>query len=230
MTEHETGLTRRESLLRLAGAAALVGMGGAWKLATAEAAGSGTDAVSQGLVKCVLTPELTEGPYYVSGEKLRRDITEGKPGTALLLTLAVLNARTCKVVKGATVEIWHCDAGGVYSGAVANNPGTNFLRGGQKTNANGIAQIYPGWYQGRAVHIHANVHVRGSVMHTGQLFFPAAITQAVYAKAPYSTHGTAPDTANGQDAIYRNGGAKGMLALTRKGAGYTGSIAMGVHV
>ena len=233
MTEHETGLTRRESLLRLAGAAALVGTGGAWKLATAEAAGSGTDAVSQGLVKCVLTPELTEGPYYVSGEKLRRDITEGKPGTALLLTLAVLNARTCKVVKGATVEIWHCDAGGVYSGAVANNPGTNFLRGGQKTNANGIAQIrtiYPGWYQGRAVHIHVKVHVRGSVMHTGQLFFPAAITQAVYARAPYSTHGTAPDTANGQDAIYRNGGAKGMLALRRKGAGYTGSIAMGVHV
>lgn len=233
MTEHETGLTRRESLLRLAGAAALVGTGGAWKLATAEAAGSGTDAVSQGLVKCVLTPELTEGPYYVSGEKLRRDITEGKPGTALLLDLTVLNARTCKVVKGATVEIWHCDAGGVYSGAVANNPGTNFLRGGQKTNANGIAQIrtiYPGWYQGRAVHIHVKVHVRGSVMHTGQLFFPAAITQAVYAKAPYSTHGTAPDTANGQDAIYRNGGAKGMLALRRKGAGYTGSIAMGVHV
>ena len=233
MTEHETGLTRRESLLRFAGAAALVGTGGAWKLAIAEAAGSGTDAVSHGLVKCVLTPELTEGPYYVSGEKLRRDITEGKPGTPLLLNLKVLNARTCKVVKNATVEVWHCDAGGVYSGAVANSPGTNFLRGGQRTNANGIAQvktIYPGWYQGRAVHIHVKVHVRGSVVHTGQLFFPAATTLAVYAKAPYNNHGTAPDTTNAQDAIYRNGGAKGMLALERNGAGYTGSIAMGVHV
>jgi protocatechuate 3,4-dioxygenase beta subunit len=232
MTEHGTGLTRKESLLRFAGAAALVGTGGAWRLATAEAAGSGTDAVSQGLVKCVLTPELTEGPYYVTGEKLRRDIAEGKPGAPLLLRLEVLNARTCKAIRNATVEIWHCDAGGSYSGAVANNPGTNFLRGGQKTNANGIAQIktiYPGWYQGRAVHIHVKVHVRGSVVHTGQLFFPAAITQAVYAKSPYSTHGTSPDTANAQDAIYRNGGARGMLALRRNGAGYTASIAMGVH-
>jgi protocatechuate 3,4-dioxygenase beta subunit len=183
-------------------------------------------------VKCVLTPELTEGPYYVSGEKLRRDITEGKPGSPLLLNLEVLNARTCKVIKNATVEIWHCDAGGVYSGAVAGNRGTNFLRGGQKTNANGVAQIktiYPGWYQGRAVHIHVKVHVRGSIVHTGQLFFPAAITQAVYAKTPYSTHGTSPDTTNARDAIYRNGGAKGMLALKRAGTGYTGSIAIGVH-
>ena len=232
MAGQETRLTRKESLLRFAGAAAIVGTGGAWKLTTAEAAGSGTDGVSQGLVKCVLTPELTEGPYYVSGEKLRRDITEGKPGTALLLNLKVLNARTCRPIKGATVEIWHCDAGGVYSGAVANNPGTNFLRGGQKANANGIAQIktiYPGWYRGRAVHIHVKVHVRGSVVHTGQLFFPAAITQAVYANAPYKSHGTSPGTTNAQDAIYRNGGDKGMLALERNGTGYTGSIAMGVH-
>jgi protocatechuate 3,4-dioxygenase beta subunit len=231
MTEHETGLTRRESLLRFAGVAAVVGAGGAWRLV--DAAESGTDAVSRGLVKCVLTPELTEGPYYVSGEKLRRDITEGKVGTPLLLNLTVLNARTCKDVKNATVEIWHCDAGGVYSGAVANNPGTNFLRGGQKTNANGIAQfktIYPGWYRGRAVHIHVKVHVRGSVVHTGQLFFPAAMTQAVYAKAPYSTHGASPDTTNAQDAIYRNGGSKGMLALKGASAGYTGAITMGVHV
>ena len=231
MTEHDTGLTRKESLLRFAGVAAVVGAGGAWKLA--DAAESGTDAVSRGLVKCVLTPELTEGPYYVDGEALRRDITEGKPGTALLLNLKVLNARTCKLIRDAMVEIWHCDAGGVYSGAVANNPGTNFLRGGQKTNANGIAQlktIYPGWYQGRAVHIHVKVHVKGRVVHTGQLFFPAAVSQAVYAHAPYRTHGTSPDTSNAQDAIYRNGGAKGMLALKRTSSGYTGAITMGVHV
>jgi protocatechuate 3,4-dioxygenase beta subunit len=231
MTEHETGLTRKQSLLRFAGAAAVVGAGSAWKLV--DSAESGTDAVSRGLVTCVLTPELTEGPYYVSGEALRRDITEGRPGTPLLLSLKVLNARTCKVIPGATVEIWHCDAGGVYSGAVANSPGTNFLRGGQKASAAGIAQlrtIYPGWYQGRAVHIHVKVHVKGRVVHTGQLFFPAAITQAVYAKAPYSAHGTSPDTANAQDAIFRNGGAKGMLALKRTSSGYTGAITMGVHV
>ena len=231
--DEDSRLTRRQSLLRLAGAAAVVGgAGGAWRLATADAS-SGSEAVSKGLVQCVLTPELTEGPYYVSGEKLRRDITEGKAGTPLLLNLKVINASNCKVVKNATVELWHCDAGGAYSGDVAGNPGTNFLRGGQKTNANGIAQIktiYPGFYNGRAVHIHVKVHVKGNVVHTGQLFFPAAITQAVYARAPYSGHGATPDTSNAQDSIYRNGGRKGLLSLKKSGSGYVGTISMGVHV
>src|SRR4051795_9189750 len=162
--------TRRSSLVRF---------GGLFLVAAGlDRASSGYAAIETGAVQCVLTPELTEGPYYVSGEKLRRDITEGKAGTPLLLNLNVINASTCKVVKNATVEIWHCDAGGVYSGEVAGNAGTNFLRGGQKTNANGVAQlktIYPGFYDGRAVHIHVKVHVRGSVVHTGQLFFPAAV-------------------------------------------------------
>ena len=183
MTPHETDLienerlTRRGSLLRLAGLAAAAGGAGARRLDSANAAGP--LAVSSGLVRCVLTPELTEGPYYVAGEKLRRDVTEGKPGTSLLLNLTVVNASTCKAVKNASVEIWHCDAGGVYSGSVANNAGTNFLRGVQKTSAAGIATfktIYPGFYQGRAVHIHVKVHVGGSVVHTGQLFFPASVT------------------------------------------------------
>jgi protocatechuate 3,4-dioxygenase beta subunit len=144
MTENEK-LTRRTSLLRLAGLAAAAGSGAAWKV---EPASAGPKAVSAGLVTCVLTPELTEGPYYVAGEKIRRDITEGKPGVALLLHLTVMNASTCALVKNAAVEIWHCDALGVYSGAVANNPGTNFLRGIQRTNAKGVATfatIYPGF-------------------------------------------------------------------------------------
>jgi len=229
-TPENTSLTRRGSLLRFAGLVAAAGGGAAWKLGDAEA---GPLAVSSGLVSCVLTPELTEGPYYVSGEKLRRDITEGKAGTPLQLDLTVVNASTCKQVRNATVEIWHCDALGVYSGAVANKPGTNFLRGGQRTNAKGVATfktIYPGFYQGRAVHIHAKVHVAGSVVHTGQLFFPAAVTAAVYKRLPYRTHGTTPDTPNAADAIYRNGGDKGMLTLRRNGVGYVGSCAMGVHV
>ena len=153
-------------------------------------------------------------------------------GTPLLLRLTVLNVATCKPVRNAVVEIWHCDANGVYSGAVANNPGTNFLRGGQRTNANGVATfqtIYPGWYPGRAVHVHVKVHVDGSVVHTGQLFFPAAVTNAVYKTAPYRRHGVRPDTANASDAIFRNSGDKGMLKLTRNGAGYVGAVAMGVH-
>ena len=226
-------VTRRGSLLRLAGLAAAASGGAAWKLGTADASDSGPLAVSSGLVTCVLTPELTEGPFYVADEKVRRDITEGRAGTALLLNLTVVNASTCRVVRNAAVDIWHCDALGVYSGAIANNSGTNFLRGIQRTNAKGVATfktIYPGWYQGRAVHIHVKVHVGGSVVHTGQLFFPAAVTNTVYQKAPYRTHGTTPDTLNANDSIFRNGGSKGMLALKKNGSGYIGAISMGVHV
>ena len=180
MTSHENDrdeterLTRRGSLLRLAGLAAAAGGGAAWKLDSAEAAGSGPLAVSSGAVTCVLTPELTEGPFYVAGEKIRRDVSEGKPGTPLLLNLRVLAASTCRVVRNASVEIWHCDAGGVYSGAVAGNSGTNFLRGMQKTNRLGIATfktIYPGWYQGRAVHIHVKVHIGATSSTPGSCSF-----------------------------------------------------------
>lgn len=223
-----TKLTRRQSLVRLAGvAAAVAGVEGLRDSPSASAA------IEQGVAQCILTPELTQGPFYVSGEAIRHDITAGKPGTPLLLSCRVVNASTCKPIGKAAVDIWHCDAGGVYSGAIANNAGTNFLRGVQRTNAKGIATfktVYPGFYAGRAVHIHVKVHVRGNVVHTGQLFFPAAVTDAVYAKAPYSVHGTSPDTPNAQDAIFRNGGRYGMLALKKTAAGYTGTITMGVHV
>jgi protocatechuate 3,4-dioxygenase beta subunit len=238
MTTHENSFagsrhTRRGSLLRLAGLAAAAGGGAAWKAAAGDAAQSGPLAVSSGLVTCVLTPELTEGPFYVANEKLRKDITEGKAGVPLLLALTFLDASSCKAIRNATVDIWHCDALGVYSAAIANNPGTNFLRGVQRTNAKGVATfktIYPGWYQGRAVHIHVKVHVGGSVVHTGQLFFPAVVTNAVFRRKPYSTHGTTPDTLNASDSIFRNGGSKGMLKLEKSGTGYVGRIAMGVNV
>jgi hypothetical protein len=80
------------------------------------------------------------------------------------------------------------------------------------------------------VHIHVKVHVHGTVVHTGQLFFPAAVTRAVYAHAPYNRHGTSPDTTNADDSIYRNGGNKGMLSLKKSGTAYLASISMGVHV
>jgi protocatechuate 3,4-dioxygenase beta subunit len=230
MTENSHRLSRR-SLVQRSGllVAGLAGAG--WTGAEAATAG-GPAGVASGAISCVLTPELTEGPYYVPGEKLRRDITEGKPGTPLLLRLTVLDASTCRAVAGAAVDVWHCDAQGVYSGAIARNRGTNFLRGVQRTDAKGLATfqtIYPGWYPGRAVHIHVKVHVGGSVVHTGQLFFPAAVTAAVYRRTPYRAHGTQPDTPNPSDAIFRNGGSKGMLVITRSGAGYVGAIAMGVH-
>ena len=88
--------------------------------------------------------------------------------------------------------------------------------------------VYPGWYQGRAVHVHVKVHVGGSVVHTGQLFFPDATTDAVYRRKPYRGRG-ARDTRNAVDAIFRNGGRRSMLAIRKVGSAYTGRITMGVH-
>jgi protocatechuate 3,4-dioxygenase beta subunit len=214
--------TRRQ-LLGLAAAGAATA---AWPV---EEAGAGPKAVASGAVTCVLSPELTEGPYYLRDEAVRRDITEGKPGTPLRLHLTVVSAASCKPLKHAAVDVWHADAGGVYSG-VAGAGGT-FLRGVQKTDHKGLAvfdTIYPGWYRGRAVHIHVKVHLSGSVVHTGQLFFPDALNNKVYANAPYSSRGT-PDIADAADSIYRNGGSRSLLHVTKSGAGYLGSIVMGVH-
>jgi protocatechuate 3,4-dioxygenase beta subunit len=233
-------MTRRGSLLRLAGLAATLGGGAAWEATSAH--GAGPAAVSSGLVSCVLAPELTEGPYYIAGEKVRRNITEGKPGTPLTLKLTAINASTCKPIPNAAVDIWHCDAGGVYSGfgaASTGGPGggsgptdkLTFMRGIQKSNAAGIATfqtIYPGWYRGRAVHIHVKVHIGGNVVHTGQLFFPDTLTDTVYKSAPYNTRGPR-DQRNPNDSIFVNGGSKGLLAVKKTGSGYTGTIAMGVH-
>jgi protocatechuate 3,4-dioxygenase beta subunit len=226
---HDAPLTRR-SILRLAGLAA-AGLGtGAWK--AHEADGGGPAGVESGAVVCVLTPELTEGPFYIRGEKLRRNITDGHPGTPLLLHLGVVDASSCKPIKGAAVDIWHADAAGNYSGFGVGRTSRTFMRGIQRTNAGGTATfltVYPGWYQGRAVHIHVKVHVSGRVVHTGQLFFPDALTDRVYRKAPYKKRPNRT-TRNPDDSIFVNGGAKSMLALSRRRAGgYLGKITMGVH-
>jgi protocatechuate 3,4-dioxygenase beta subunit len=218
-------VTRRRSLLGLGGlVAAALGAG------AAKATEDGPAGVASGQVKCVLTPEMTEGPYYISGERLRRDITEGKPGTRLDLALTVVDASSCRPLKGATVDIWHCDAGGVYSGFGAGASSRTFLRGLQKTDAHGVARfrtIYPGWYPGRTVHIHVKVHVGGNVVHTGQLFFVDSLTDSVYRKAPYDKRPNR-NPRNAGDAIYVNGGKRSMLKVTKTKAGYRGAITMGI--
>lgn len=126
---------------------------------------------------CVLTPELAEGPYYIDLDSVRSDIREDRPGAPTSLSITVVDAATCAPVKDAAVDIWHADAAGEYSGfgsaGDGGRPGggggspTNdkrFLRGTQITGADGVATfltIYPGWYTGRAVHIHVKVHAGG---------------------------------------------------------------------
>jgi protocatechuate 3,4-dioxygenase beta subunit len=215
-------LTRREvvALLALCGAGLL-----------------GRSAAAAPVPGCVVRPEQTEGPYFVEERLNRSDIrsdpatSEVRPGAVLQLAFKVSSLRgaACTPLAGAVVDVWHCDALGVYSG-VSGNRGT-FLRGVQRTDANGWAAfdtVYPGWYPGRAVHVHVKVHVGGDVVHTGQFFFPAGISDAIARRAPYNRHGR-PDTQNATDAIFRNGGSRSMLALTRRGTGYVGSLTMGVR-
>ena len=222
--EETRKLSRRQSLLAAGGLLAAAFL-------PEQADAGGAPAAASGAVTCVLTPELTQGPFYVPNEKVRRNITEGKPGVPLLLNLTVVDTSTCKPLKGAAVDVWHADALGVYSGAIANNAGTSFLRGIQRSNASGLAvfqTIYPGWYRGRAVHIHVKVHVGGNVVHTGQFFFSDTLTDAVYTRAPYSSRPNR-DTRNVDDSIYRNGGSRSMLKVAKRGSGYVGAITMGVH-
>ena len=125
--DHETtGLTRRDSLRKLGGVAALA-LGGAAGIEVldprdAAGAGAGPAAVSAGLVSCVLTPEMTEGPFYLEGDKVRRDVREGRPGVPLLLETTVLDVSSCKPITAAAVDIWHCDAGARTPGSPRREP------------------------------------------------------------------------------------------------------------
>ena len=255
MTDDSKVLSRRRALGLLAGvgvaafAAACSGGSSSKSKATASsragvAGSAGSSTSTTPAAACVLTPEITEGPFYLNLDDVRSDITEGKDGVPLDLKVTVVNANGCGPVQNAAVDVWHCDAGGVYSGfdqagtgggpgggAQAPTDSATFLRGTQMTDAIGLAEfhtIYPGWYRGRAVHIHMKVHERGSVVHTGQLFFDDGLTDRVYANAPYSRRGK-PDTRNSADDIYRSAGAaSAVLKMTPNGGGYTGAITVGV--
>ena len=219
-------ISRRDSLLRLGGLLAGAATAGAWKVA--DSASAGPAGVASGAVSCVLAPEQTEGPYHLGDQKIRRDITDGKTGVQLALRLAVVDASTCRPLKGAAVDVWHCDAAGVYSGVQGDT--RSFLRGIQRTNAKGLAlfeTIYPGWYPGRTVHVHVKVSLGSNVVHTGQLYFPDRVTDAVYRRTPYRRRPNR-DPRNAGDSIYRNGGRRSTLRLTRRGTGYVAAITMGV--
>jgi protocatechuate 3,4-dioxygenase beta subunit len=216
-------LRRREALMTIgAGLGSLYGLRGL--LPADDAAGA---------AGCVLQREVTEGPYYLDLGFVRRNIRGGRSGTPLTLKFTVIDAATCKPIENASVEIWHADASGVYSG-VQGNAG-NFLRGIQKTNSRGRVRfetIFPGWYPGRTPHIHMKVFVGGNEVHTGQVFFREAVKRKVYAQGVYASRGQ-EDVSNGQDNIYRQAGSRALVALKRKGehtsSGYTGRLTVGVN-
>lgn len=187
---------------------------------------------------CIVRPEQTEGPYFVDEMLQRSDIrsdpSDGtvKEGVPLRLTFRVtqLAGTGCAPLVGAQVDVWHCDALGVYSDVqdpmFGNTRGKRFLRGYQITDSNGLAEfltIYPGWYAGRAVHIHFKVRTTPGASRgyefTSQLYFDDTLTDQVHRQPPYASKGQRNLRNNG-DAIFRNGGEQLLLNLVQDGAGY----------
>jgi len=194
---------------------------------TAEAAQTKSDPTLAELFEdapsCSLTPEQTEGPFYFDADKIRSDIREGHAGSLLRLALQVRTAGDCMPLRDAVVDIWHCDAGGDYSAE-----GETFCRGAQATNSDGIVEfktVYPGWYQGRTVHIHAKVHVDNNTVLTTQLTFDDDFTAKVFEREPYSQR-AARDTFNVDDGIFDEAT---LLKLSDAGDGYLGVLALDVE-
>ncbi|WMD02969.1 intradiol ring-cleavage dioxygenase [Streptomyces sp. FXY-T5] len=286
--KHKRDLTRRKVVAAGAGAVVAAGVGGAFAAGAfadeETAAARGKTGGTSGEACYRLTSETTEGPYYIDADKLRRDITEDQEGVALTLRLKVIDSDTCKPLANAAVDIWHCNALGVYSGYESMGSGggggtppsgtpsgtptgaptgappegggggggheeptddERYLRGTWRTDKKGevvFRTVFPGWYQGRCVHIHTKVHVHGTwtdagyeggtTCHTGQLFFDEASVLATAEVAPYSTNTTARTTLD-DDTIYPGNGTEGgLLKLKyRKGAiakGVVATLTMGV--
>jgi protocatechuate 3,4-dioxygenase beta subunit len=196
---------------------------------------------------CVVRPTATEGPFFVDERLNRSDIrsdpTDGSvcDGTRLALELVVsrVDGGACTPFPNVVVDLWHCDAAGVYSGVQDRDfdtRGKQFLRGYQATDASGVARfvtIYPGWYAGRTVHLHVKLRTDPDAStgfeFTSQMYFDDALTDAVFAAAPYAAKGTR-SVRNAEDFIYQNGGDQLVLAVIPDGAGgYATSFAIGIE-
>ena len=232
-------LSRREVVTLLGATGALWLMGSTLHPRRSVAAAPGP--------ACVVRPEQTEGPYFVDERLHRSDIrsdpTDGKirlgRPLALTILLSRFSAGDCQPLPGAQVDIWHCDALGVYSDVRDpnfNTIGQKFFRGYQITDARGEAKfltIYPGWYEGRTVHIHVKVRTAPqagrSFEFTSQMYFDDGLSNRVYAEAPYATKGKRT-ARNQDDRIFRRGGDQLMLAPTATADGYAATFAIGLQV
>jgi protocatechuate 3,4-dioxygenase beta subunit len=232
-------LSRRQVMILLGAT------GAAWLLGSRPNKAQAVPATSRSL--CIVRPEQTEGPYFVDEQLYRSDIStdpangQVKPGTPLALTLQVmtLSAGDCRPLPDAQIDIWHCDAMGVYSNV--RDPGFNtlgqkFLRGHQMTDSRGEARfitIYPGWYPIRTVHIHFKVRTAAiagrNFEFTSQLYFPDELTDRVHTALPYSSKGRRR-VRNQHDFIFRDGGNQLMLIPSPTNAGYAATFPIGLEL
>ncbi|MEX2247040.1 MAG: intradiol ring-cleavage dioxygenase [Dehalococcoidia bacterium] len=251
-------LSRREvlALFGAAGAALIVGCSGDDDSPTVRAASptsgaagvatAGPSAVATfaAVPSCVVRPEQTEGPYFVDEMLNRSDIrtdpstgaaSEGVP-VALIFNVSEVVGGDCTSLAGATVDVWHCDALGVYSDVTDtaegfDTTGQKFLRGYQLTDVNGQAAfttIYPGWYQGRTVHIHFKIRTQDGLEFTSQLYFDDDLTDEVHALSPYAQKGVRT-LRNDGDGIFGQDGEQLLLALTPSGEGYAATFDIGLQ-
>jgi protocatechuate 3,4-dioxygenase beta subunit len=237
-------LSRREmlALLGASGIAALAGCRPAREVAQGGAAAGSV------LPSCVVRPEQTEGPYFVDGRLDRSDVRSDpengtiKAGAPLQLAIVISRIGTggaCTPLPGARVDLWQCDADGVYSGVrdpSFDTTGQLFLRGYQVTDGTGTARfttIYPGWYRGRTVHTHFKVRTEPSAARghefTSQLYFDDALTDRVHAREPYASKGQRT-VRNEGDGIFRRNGSQLMLDVAEAGEGYTGTFHLGLQI
>jgi protocatechuate 3,4-dioxygenase beta subunit len=232
-------LTRRQALETMGGVAAVAFTAACSKSSDSPTSPSSTTGGSTSA--CAVTPSETEGPYpdrlgmINSQAFFRRDITEGRPGLALSLVLTIVNTnQNCQPLSNAAVEIWQCDATGNYSEYSQpgyDGTGQTFLRGLQVTDANGqvtFTTIYPGWYAGRATHIHVDVFVNGVNKKITQVAFPEATTTSVYASGVYASKGRNP-TSNSSDMVFSDGTSMELATLAGSvSAGYVDTLTIGV--
>lgn len=237
-------LSRREML------ASLSAVGASFVVPTGTGPAAGRILLAGAVVPaCVVRPAQTEGPYFVDTRLDRSDIrvdpTDGRVPAGAQLDLAItvsrLDGATCAPYPGVLVDLWQCDAVGVYSGVRDTNrlfdtTGKQFLRGHQRTGPDGVARfrtIYPGWYQGRTPHIHFKLRTdpdqaRGREF-VSQLYFDDATSDRIFAVAPYSTN-RQRRVRNGGDGIYRRGGAELTIPVESAGDGYRAGFDVGLAI
>ena len=217
--------------LGAAGAAFALGCGGSPTSASAQTTPDGGTSTGSANATCAVSPNETAGPFPSLSDMVRSDIREGKPGTPLTLTIRVVNAsQGCGAVANANVEIWQCDAAGNYS-QYGSQAAQTYLRGLQTTNASGevtFVTIYPGWYQGRATHIHVEVKTGGVSRKVTQIAFPESVNATVYRSGVYASRGTNP-TSNTSDMVFSDSLSSELVTPTGDPAsGYAATFQVGV--
>ncbi|WP_350327377.1 intradiol ring-cleavage dioxygenase [Pectobacterium aroidearum] len=212
-----------------------------------------------GIKTCPLTTEQIVGPYFVDYKILRRDITESQPGIPLLLKIKVIDGVSCEPVDNILVDIWHCNARGKYSGwsfispdkeattdevgTVNRTDSTSFFRGIQPTDQNGVVRfttIFPGFYAGRATHIHVAIRrpsknplEKEHFAFVGQLYFPEDLCRVVYNNEPYSPRDITRVTNTEDEYFSKMNGAQSLLTVNKINEGdfndgFTGEIILSI--